>query len=254
MFGLIHNLYMGISLVITILLLLFFRLFIKQDKYKNLVLKIIAIIVVIIHFSPLWVDYLKNGSAEVKNSMLFPIYPCNVIMWLLLITAFIKKKDNVKYKILSEFVAVGGIICGSIGIILNENFIRNPSLLDYDVLSGMLSHSFMILGCIYLIVSKFVKIRVFNVISCACGLMLFVINGGIINLIYYLAKLDPVNSMYMLEVPFESLTWFTPYLMGLVALLLIFIITAIVEQFAYKKEDRWYTKLKKFSKDKGETV
>lgn len=247
MFGLVHNLYMGISLFITIILLVVFAKFIKDNNYKNTILKAIAIIVVAIHFSPLWINYLKYGYAEVASPMLFPIYPCNVIMWLLLIVAsfnFNKNKDKVWYKILSEFVAIAGVICGCIGIILNENFISNPTLTDYEILSGMLSHSFMVLGCLYLFVSGFVKIRVFNVVSCFCGLILFLIDGGIINLIYYLAKLDPCNSMYMLEVPFDNFPWLTPYLMGIFGLAIIFIVAVIVEQLVYKKEDRWYNKLK----------
>ena len=244
MFGLVHNLYMAVSFLLTIILLVIFNKFVKNEKHKHIILRVTAILVVAIHFSVIWVEYLKNGSAEIESPMLFPIYPCNVIMWMLLITSSIKKKDNTAYRILSEFTAIGGIVCGTIGIILNENFIRTPSLMDYDVLAGMLSHSVMVFGCLYLIVSGFVKVRVFNVVSCACGLTYFIINGGIINLIYYLCKLDSCNSMYMLEVPFESMPWLTPYLMGVVALVLVFIVTAIYEFFALKKEDRWYNKFK----------
>lgn len=243
MFGLTHNLYMLISALITIVLLAVFNHFIKSEKWKNNILQITSILVVIIHYSTLWVDYLSTGSAEVNSTMLFAIYPCNIIMWLLVITAFIKNKNSRLYKILSEFTAIGGIVCGIIGIVLNEIFIANPNLLDYDVLNGMLSHSVMVFGCFYLFVSGFVKLRVKNVFSCFCGLGFFIVHGGLINLLFWIAKLDACNSMYMLENPFPNLPWLSPYLMGVIALTLLFIVTAIYEQFAIKKEDRWYSKV-----------
>ena len=101
----------------------------------------------------------------------------------------------------------------------------------------------MVFGCFYLFVSGFVKLRVNNVISCLFGLLFFLVHGGFINLLFWITKLDPCNSMYMLENPFPNLPWLSPYLMGVAALTLVFIVTALYEQFALKKEDRWYSKI-----------
>ena len=217
--------------------------FIKTEKGKFLVLKISALITVALHFSSLWIDFFSTGSAVMQESMLLPIYPCNVCMWLLLLTAFCKNRETTFFKVLSEFVFWGGTVCGSIGIILNENYGATPSLADYEILKGLLSHSTMLFGCIYLLVSGIVKIRVFNTLSVACGLLFFLVDGGIINLLYAIFKLEPCNSMYMLHSPFANMPWLTPYLMGLVGVLLVFGVTALYERLTMQKEERTLTKL-----------
>ena len=103
----------------------------------------------------------------------------------------------------------------------------------------------MVFGCIYLLVSEIVKIRVFNVLSAACGLLLFIVDGAVINGLYAVFGLDPVNSMYLLEPPFENMPWLTNYVMGIAAVLLVFGVCALYEFFALQKDERWYAKLKK---------
>ena len=147
MFDLGHILYMVVSGIITAALLWLMARYFKTDDKKIRALKFFAIITVIIHYSSLWVDFFKDGSAEVASVMLLPIHPCNVCMWLLVASAFVKKRDNAVYRILTEYTFWAGCVCGFIGILLNENYDSTPNLLDYDVLKGMLSHSTMVIGC-----------------------------------------------------------------------------------------------------------
>lgn len=253
MFDLGHILYMIISgMISAVILFLMHKYFVTEDK-KYAGLKFFAIITVIIHYSSLWVDYLKEGSAEVSSVMLFPIHPCNVCMWLLIASAFIKNKNNIAYKALTEFTFWGGTVCGFIGILLNENYDSTPSLLDYDVLKGLLSHSTMLIGCIYLLVSGIVKIRVKNIFSVIAGLLFFVVDGTIINIIYAISNLEPCNSMYLLEPPFSNIPWLITPVMGLMGVAVAFGITSLYEQIALPKEERWYTLLKnKYGKEAGE--
>ena len=251
MFDLTHILYMIISALITAGLLVAARFFVKEQNSKNRILKIAAVITVLLHYSNLWVDYLTTGSAEVENNHLFPVYPCNVIMWLLLLTAFRKEKNDTFFTMLAEFVFWGGIVCGSIGIIFNFNYDNTPSLLDYDVLKGLVSHSTMLFGCIYVLVGGYIKIRVFNVVSSAVGLLFFLVDGFLVNSLYHIFGLEPVNAMYLLESPFPTMPWFSPVLMGAIGISLLFIGLAIYET-RLPKEERWYHKLKEFSKTKEE--
>ena len=244
LFDLTHILYMVISAILSAGLLVLLYLKLKDMRKKETVLKVFAIITVIIHYSSLWVDYLSTGSATVQASMLLPIYPCNVMMWLLLITSFVKKREGFAYKSLSEFTFLAGTFCGIIGILLNENYGATPNLLEYEILKGLLSHSTMVLGCIYLKTAGFVKVRVSNVISVALGLTLFLVDGLFINGLYKVFDLGSVNSMYLQHPPFENLPFLNTIFMGVMGLLLVFIITAIVEQVALPKEERWYTILK----------
>ena len=244
MFDLGHILYMVISGVFSAALLWFMAKRFKTEDEKIGALKFFAIITVIIHYSSLWVDFFTKGSAEVASVMLLPIHPCNVCMWLLVASAFVKKRNTEVYRILTEFTFLAGCVCGFIGILLNENYDSNPTLLDYDVLKGLLSHSTMIIGCAYLAVCGIVKIRVKNIFSAIAGLLFFVVDGTVINTLYAIFKLDPCNSMYLLEPPFSDIPWLITPVMGLMGVAAAFIITALYEQIFLPKDERWYTLLK----------
>lgn len=246
LFDTVHILYMLVSAFITAGLLVSAYFFVKTEKGKERVLKAAAIVTVALHFSSLWVDFFQTGEAVVQDSMLLPIYPCNVCMWLLLITACRKKREGTAYTLLSEFTFWAGTVCGCIGILLNENYGNTPDLGDYDILKGMVSHSTMVFGALYLLVGGFVKIRVFNVASAVCGLLLFVVDGATINALFQAFGLGECNSMYLQSAPFSDLPWLSPYLMGVGALVLVFAITAVYEQIVLPAEERWYTKLAQY--------
>ena len=245
MFDLTHILYMLISGVITAILLIVAAKRVKTQSGKDTILKLSAVVTVALHYSSLWVDYLTTGSAEVENNQLFPIYPCNIIMWLLLIAAYKKDRTDTLFTVLSEFLFWGGIVCGSIGIIFNINYDNTPNLLDYDILKGLVSHSTMLFGCIYTRVGGYMRFRVFNVVSCASGLTLFLVDGMLINRIYKMFNLEPVNAMYLLESPFASMPWLSPIFMGVIGLGLLFAGLALYE-LRFPKEERWYSKLKNY--------
>ena len=217
--------------------------FLIKDEKKKIVLRIFAVLTVVIHYSSLYVEFLKTGSAEVESVMLFPIYPCNIAMWLLLIVSFMKEDSKI-YKIMAEFTFYLGIVGGLVGIMFNEIYASNPNFADYNVLKGFLSHGTLMIGAIYLLVGKFIKIRVHNVLSVFLGMLFLVVDGGIIIGIYKLCKLNAPNAMYLLSLPFDNAPWFNTWTIGVAAVLLTFAITATYEQFAIKKEERWYNHLK----------
>ena len=244
MFDLGHILYMIISGIISVLILWLMAKHFKIEDKKYAALKFFAIITVIIHYSSLWVDFFKYGSAEVPSVMLLAIHPCNVCMWLLVACAFVKKRQGEIFRMLTEFTFFAGCVCGFIGILLNENYDSNPTLLDYDVLKGLLSHSTMVIGCAYLAISGIVKIRVKNVLSVVAGLLLFVVDGTVINILYSVFGLDPCNSMYLIEPPFADIPWLITPVMGLMGVAVAFAVTALYEQLFLPREERWYTILK----------
>lgn len=253
LFDLTHNLYMLVSAFLTAGLLALAYFFVKSEAGKERVLKAAAILTVAIHFSSLWVDFFTTGEAKAQASMLLPIHPCNVCMWLLLVTACKKNRTGAAYTILSEFTFWAGVVCGCIGILLNENYAANPDLRDYEILKGMLSHSTMVFGALYLLVGGFVKLRVFNTLSVVCGLLLFILDGAIVNALYHAFGLSPCNSMYLQENPFPELPWLSSFVMGLAAVALVFAITALYEQVAFPKEERWYERLRSCKEKARET-
>jgi len=248
MFDLPHILYISISTLLTVGLLTVFVLYLKDEKQKRLVLKISAISTVILHYSGLYVDYFTQGYAEASVILLLPVYPCHIAMWFLLVTAFLKDTKSRLFKRMAEATFYLGVAGGIIGIILNENYASNPNLADWDILKGLLSHSTMLLGCLYLLVGKFIKIRVDNVIS-ATGMLLFLLLDGVIVIgLHRLFGLNAPNCMYLLQNPYPQFPWLNTWLIGSLALALCFVITAIYEELTLKKEERWYSLLFKKAK------
>ena len=245
MFSSEHINYIIISGISSVILLFLLFRFCKTEKSKFTALKFFALITVILHYSSLWVDFLTTGSATVENSMLLPLYPCNICMWLLLIAAFAKKRETFAYRALAEFTFWAGCVCGVVGIVLNEQYAIHQSLSNYYVLKGLLSHSTMIVGAALLAVFGIVRIRVRNVLSVALGMLLFLIDGAAMNALYAHFELPPCNSMYLVQAPFADFHWINTTVIGSLALVVAFVLTALYEQIFVPKAERWYRQFKR---------
>lgn len=240
MFNTQHILYMVISGILTVVLLALAARYAKDQKSKNCILKLSAIITVMIHYSNLWVDYFATGgNATIENNHILPVYPCNVVMWMLLVASLLQNKKRLLFQVLSEFCFFVGSICGIVGIVLNVNFGNTPTLADYDILKGMLSHSTMLFGCLYMMVGKYIRIRVFNAVSVTIGLGTFVICGVGVNMLYEHFGMTPPDGMFMKSNPYTSVS---PVILGLWAIVIMFCALAIWEM-RLPKEERWYNKL-----------
>ena len=244
LFDMGHVLYMVISTLVIVGLLVLSKVFVKEQERKNKILKIAAIVTVILHYSNLYVEYFSSGSALVENSELLPIYPCHIAMWLLVAIAFWKKREGILYKIVTEFTFYLGVAGGILGILLNIAYESNPNLADWYVLKGLLSHSTMLFGCIYLFIGDYVKIRVNNIKSMGVGLVCMLIHAVLVIGLFEAFHLDPPNAMYLLGVPFEAPKWFNTWTIGCLIFVALFIVTSLYEYFRLPKEERWYIKLK----------
>lgn len=246
MFNTQHILYIVISGLVTALLLWLSARFAKDENSKNKILKISAVITVIIHYSNIWVDYfVSGGTATVENNQILPVYPCNVVMWMLLAAAFIRDKKSLPFQLLSEFCLIGGTVCGVLGIVLNVNFGNTPTLADYDILKGMLSHSTMLFGCLYFFIGKYVRIRVFNVVSVLFGLMTFVGCGAAVNKLYERFGMEPPDGMWLRSNPYFSVS---PMILGLVFVGILFIALNLWE-LRLPPDQRWYKKIHRRKKN-----
>ena len=245
LFDLGHCLYMIISAIVSVGVLFLLARYCRSSEKKEWFLKFISIVTIVLHYSTIWVEFFGNGGSTdgLEASHLLPIYPCHIMMWLLFIAAFVKNKSSTIFTMLAEFCFWGGIVCASIGIILNENYANTPSFADWSVLKGLLSHSTLIIGCVYMRVGGFMNIRVFNILSVAAGLCVFLADGIFANWLYKVCGLPEVNAMYLLHSPYPSMPWLSPILLGVVGCLLLFVALVIYEQ-SFPEEDRWYQKIK----------
>ena len=239
---LVYNL---ITFTMMILLLILCKKVIRKESTKDIVLKSVSIAVIAIHYSSLYVDFFSNkGSALIEDNMILLVYPCNIIMWLLFAVSFIKNKESKIYKYLSEFTFIGGTLCGVVGVLFNINFLNNPNIFDYDIFKGLISHTVMIFGTIYLYSMNYVKIEVKRtMISIFIGLLIFAFFGVTTNLLYAAFDIPSVNAMFMLEPPIKELPFFNFFTIGILGVLISFIGLNIYEIFVLPKEERWLTKI-----------
>lgn len=232
----------GIALVLLGLL--------RSQKAKDWWLKFLASMSFLIHISYLWYEYLTYGYAIALGTMLFPIYFCNLNMILLVVVAFIKDKQSKVFKVLSEFLLYAGTFGAIIATLFSEFYNANPNLFDYYVFKSLLSHTFLLAGCLWLGVGGYVKVRVKNTISFLIGIMICIFDGFMINLIYEMSGIGDVNAMYLNSGPLSSVPWLTSYFIVACLVVLIFAFTSLYEQLALKKEDRWYSKISDWVKQR----
>lgn len=244
-----HILYLVLSTVVIAGLLTLFAFTIKSEKGKGITLKIIALLTIFFHYLSLYYKFLTTGKAYVDDTLLFPIFPCNLAMWLLLIVAFLDKKSKV-FRVLAEFLFYFGIIGSIFGNVFNVYYKAHPTLTDIGTIKSLVSHSLLMLGSLYLLVGGFIKIRVRNVISGLWGLFIVFMDACLVIILYSAFGRKVPNVMGIIEPYFENLPWLSSYLIGLVGVVLVFIFTALYEQFALKKEDRWYYPVQKYFEDR----
>ncbi len=242
LFDLTHCLYIGISLVITAGLLWAFS-FIKEQKYKDLVLKLSGVITVILHISCMWVDFLTTGTSITPDNILFPIYFCNLMMWLLVICAFIPNKQSKGWKWVAIFTAYGGTLGALISLFYPDYYLHTPSLANWGVLKSMLSHSTMLVGCLYMFTGGYVKIRVSNLIPYCGGLVGVLVIGHVLNALFVACGLPSPNAMFLQHSPVPDVPFFNGYGIGLLMIILLFLFTMVWEFAACPKGERWYDKL-----------
>ena len=240
-----HIIYSTASFLLSFMLLWVFSKKVNNKENRNLILKIVAIVTVILHYSSLYVEYFTYGEATIENTMILPVYPCNIAMWLLLIVAFMKNKESKFFNHVAIVTFYLGVIGGTVGLVLNENYISNPSFKDWFVLKGLLSHSTLIFGSLYILVGKYIKIRVSNIFSVIGGLLFLLLDGAIVIALHKNFELDSPNCMFLLENPFPQIPWFNPIILGVAVVVVIFCITVVVEQLIVQKDERWYHIFKK---------
>lgn len=243
MFNTQHILYMVISGILTAALLILARRCVRNENTKNKILQLSAILTVVIHYSNLWVNYfVSGGNVTIENNHILPVYPCNVMMWMLLIASCLKDKKSLLFRFLSEFCLYGGVVCGTVGIVLNANFGNNPTLANYDILKGLLSHSTMLFGCLYLYAGGYIHIGALNALSVAGGLGIFVICGVGVNALYEACGMEAPDGMFLKSNPYIDAP---PVALGLLAVAILFVILHLWE-LRLPREQRWYTKVTQY--------
>ena len=241
MFNLQHVLYILTSGALTAVLLFLASKKTKARDKRDLFLKLSAVLTVVIHESDLWVEYLcSGGNAYVGSTHIFPMYPCNIIMWMLLFVAFLENKEGRLFRLGAEFCFIVGAFAGAIGILLNENFAANPTLADYSVLKGLLSHSTMLFGCLYLYFGGYVRPGISSTLSLLFGFGIFVACGLGVNALFAAFGIESPDGIWIGGVPYIGVS---SVVLGSLFVALYFGAFALSD-LRRPREERWYCRLK----------
>ncbi|HIY96515.1 MAG TPA: YwaF family protein [Candidatus Borkfalkia excrementigallinarum] len=169
-----------------------------------------------------------------------------------------KNKESAGFRWFATFTAYGGTIGALISLFYPDFYLAQPDFWDWGIFKSFLSHSTMMIGCLYLFVGGYVKIRVFNLIPFAAGLLGTWIVGMAINGLFAACGLEPPNAMFLQYSPIAEIPFFNGYGIALLMICLIFLFTAVWEFFACPKGGRWYNRfravllLKKYPKDRDQ--
>ena len=223
------------------------------SKKKELILLIVSILTILIHYSSLLYHQIVDGTAfdYLKNNpnLVLMLYPCNIVMWACLLFALIKNKEGKLAKFLIDYIFWFGIISSTVGMFANVDFIRNPSLKNFDVTKGIISHGVLFLNSILLVSFNYVKIDfIRNMLNIVISvIMMFIIglyNNLLVSVIGTVDYAYEVNSMFLIHSPFDGINFLTYPVIAIIALILYFIIFNICELIIYKKGKRWFDKIK----------
>ena len=230
----------SISFLLVSVGLILSNKYIKKQSTKNLVYAIFCILTVLIHYSIVPYSYFANIEYEIEDNLYLPVYPCNIIMWLSLIAAFVRK-DTLFFKRISEFLFYCGTVCAFVGIIFNFNFYNTPDLKDFGIFKGLVSHVTLIFSTLYLRVMGYVSISTrSSMLSALVGCAIFVFCGILTDVVKTIQGKELVNGL-LLHID-KTRPFYSFYFGVFLGFFVLFVGTTIYETLKYPAEQRWYYK------------
>ena len=221
---------------------------VKTERGKNILLICAAFFTVLCHYSSLPYHYFTDGTAmeflRDNPNLILPIYPCNVVMWSAVIFAFCKNKQSKVGMFLADYLFWFGIVSTLVGMFANVDFIRNPTLLDFDVTKGIVAHATLLFNVLLMPLFGYVKMDMKrNMKSIGLAVLEMLAIGLYCNLVFHvLVSKDAayaVNSMFLIHSPFEGVEFLTYPVIALTAILLYFLVFAVCEMVALPKGERF---------------
>ncbi len=223
----------------------------KGERAQNTLLLISAVVTILCHYSALLYHQLTAGDAftylKHNPNLILPIYPCNVVMWSCLILGLMKNKESKIGKLLVDYIFWFGIFSTLVGMFANVDFIRNPTLADFDITKGIVAHATLLFNV--LLLPLFGKIKLDfgrNMKSMILSVVGMYAIGLYCNLIFRVLVSDEmayeVNSMFIIHSPFEGMDFLTYPIIAAVALVLYFIVFTVFDIVKHDKGERWFDK------------
>lgn len=235
LFDLTHILYILISLSVSVGLIYFGKRVCKTPKQKDQFLFIFAFLTFALHISVLWVDFLRNGQAGVPDNVLFPIYFCNLSMYVLFFVSLSKNQKTKSFRFFAIMAAYGGIFGSLISLFYPQYYIGAASIFEWGVFKSMLSHSTMLIGGVWLLVNSYFVVEMKNVLTYFYGLLFYGAIGLFVNGLFELFGLYDPNAMFLSHPPLAEAPFLNAYVIALLMCLLMAIGISIYQRILTKQ-------------------
>ena len=235
---------------------------VKTGRAEQVLLLVSSVVTILFHYSSFIFRCFSNDSAieylRSTPNLLLPIYPCNVVMWSCLVVGLIKDKDSKVVRLLTDYVFWFGIFSTLVGMFANVDFIKNPTLADYEITKSIVAHATLLFNVLLLPVFGRIKIDFWkNMKHMFISVVGMYFIGLYCNLIFKVLvspeRAYDINSMFLIHSPFEGLDFLKYPIIAAIALVLYFILFTVCDFLKHKKGDRSFdnirNKLKKTDKN-----
>ncbi len=234
-----HLIYIFASLLATVLIIFLALKFIKKQKHKDTFLKFWAFATVFLHLLPLWTKFLSGEDPIANDNMLFPIFFCNLSMYLLVVTAFWGDKSSKGFKYFAIVTAYSGILGALISLFYPEYYFEDGVMLKLGVMKSLLSHSTMLIGCLYILLGNYFKISLKeNTLIFTGGMVVFLLIGILVNAIFRWAGLDGPNAMYLQHPPIEGVPFLNTFTIGVAMIGIVTLTSYLLPKLLNKQEKK----------------
>lgn len=243
-----------ILIVIIAIALFFCKKYAKSERVQNIILICAPIFTILCHYSSLIYHHFLDGTASLylkhNPNLILPIYPCNVVMWCALIYGICKNKNSKFSLFLADYVFWFGVVSTLVGMFANVDFIRNPTLADFDITKGIVSHATLLFNVLLLAIFGRIKLDFKrNMKNIAISIVMMYVTGLYCNLLFEMIGSKElayeVNSMFIIHSPFDGVSFLTYPIIAGVAAILYFILFHVCELISRKKGERWFDTIRK---------
>lgn len=225
----------------------------KTARTQNIILIAASLSTIAFHYSS-FIARLVSGSNAMEYlsdnpNLILPIYPCNVVMWSALIFALLKNKKSRFGSFLADYLFWFGIISTLVGMFANMDFIKNPTLADYENIKSIVTHAILLFNVLLPALFGYIKVNVIrNITNIIVSIVVMALIGGYCTITLWALNSKEFayykNSMFLLHSPFEGLDFLTYPIIVLIAIPIYLLLFIACDICVHKKGDRFVDKLR----------
>lgn len=227
---------------------------VKKESAKKGILLFASLLTILFHYS---LAGLKLFAGEdfvaymgENPNLLLPIYPCNVVMWSALVFALLKNKTSRVGAFFADYLFWFGIVSTLVGMFANVDFIRNPTLADYENVKSIGAHATLLFNVLLLPLFGYIKTDVKrNITNIVISVFGMAVIGGYCNLVLgALASPETAydqNAMFLIHSPFDGLDFLVYPVIALIAIPIYLLVFVLCDFVAHKKGRRLCDEVRK---------